>query len=158
MTVASKAFTGETLDGDLARGLFPEVRSAMLEFVGRYLLDFERASRAAGLTLAQARVLGFAAIEPSPIRAIADRFGCDPSNITAKVDRLEKLGLVERLSDPDDGRVALISATPAGIKKSADLCHSRAWLAEVLDRLDDEDVETVRRALALLVSEDDGEA
>jgi hypothetical protein len=42
-------------------GAVPEVRPAMLEFVGQYLADYEQAASAHGLTLAQARVLGFAA-------------------------------------------------------------------------------------------------
>jgi DNA-binding MarR family transcriptional regulator len=144
-------FTAETLDGDLARGRFPDVRFAMLEFVGQYLLDFERAAQAAGLTLAQARVLGYAAVAPSSMGEIADQFGCDPSNITAKVDRLVELGLVERRPSPEDGRIKLIAATEKGIKKSSDLCHSRTWLAQVLGRLDDGEIDTVRRALDLLV-------
>ncbi len=147
----TRPFTAETLDGDIARGLCSEVRFAMLEFVGQYLLDFERAAHAAGLSLAQARVLGFAAVKPSSMREIAEQFGCDPSNITAKVDRLVELRLVERMPDPEDGRVKLIAATPEGITKSSDMCHSRNWLAHVLGRLQADEIETVRRAFDLLV-------
>ncbi len=123
----------------------------MLEFVGEFLLDFEHAARRAGLTLAQARVLGFAVLKPSSMREIADQFGSDPSNITAKVDRLLHLGLVERRADPADGRVTLIAATDTGRRLCADLCSSREWIGEVLDRLDGTEVETVKTALALLL-------
>jgi DNA-binding MarR family transcriptional regulator len=152
--VTTRLFTGETPTGAQARGALPEVRLAMLEFVGEFLLDFERASRRAGLTLAQARVLGFAVLKPSSMREIAQQFGSDPSNITAKVDRLLELGLVERLGDPADGRIKLITATDKGRRLGAELCSSREWLADVLGGLSTDEVETVQTALALLVRHD----
>ncbi len=151
MTDVHAALHGETPTGKQARGALPEVRLAMLEFVGEFLLDFERAARRAGLTLAQARVLGFAVLQPMSMRQIAAQFGSDPSNITAKVDRLLALGLVERLDDPADGRIKLISATDEGRRLSAELCSSREWLAEVLGGLSDDEVDTVNAALALLL-------
>jgi DNA-binding MarR family transcriptional regulator len=153
--VAGKTFTAETLSGEMARGSFPEVRRLMLDFVGEYLHDFENAARSLGLTLAQARVLGYAAIKPSSMREIAAQFGSDPSNITAKVDRLLELGLVERLADPDDGRVKLIAATPKGVGLSATLCDSRAWLARILGDLEPAEVAQVKGALELLLRDDD---
>lgn len=149
--MATRLFTGETPTGRQARGALPEIRLAMLEFVGEFLLDFEAAARRAGLTLAQARVLGFAVLKPSSMREIAGQFGSDPSNITAKVDRLLELGLVERLDDPTDGRVKLITATEQGRRLAADLCSSREWIAEVLGRLGDDEVETVGAAFELLL-------
>ncbi|WP_410812589.1 MarR family winged helix-turn-helix transcriptional regulator [Micromonospora sp. 067-2] len=144
-------YTRENLEGKLGRGLFPEIRYSMLEFVGQYLLDFERAAQASGLTLAQARVLGFAAVKPSSMREMAEQFGCDPSNLTAKVDRLVELGYVERRADDRDRRIKLVAATPAGVKASSDLCYSREWLATVIDGLTDGEIETVRSALAVLL-------
>jgi DNA-binding MarR family transcriptional regulator len=143
-------FSGETLTGEMARGRFPGIRKAMLDFVGAYLLDFETSAQEAGLTLAQARVLGFAAVKPSSMKEMAAQFGCDPSNLTAKVDRLIALGFVERRTDPEDGRVKLIAATPEGVAASAALCHSRDWLAEVLGDLSPEEAETVQVAFDLL--------
>jgi DNA-binding MarR family transcriptional regulator len=145
-----RPFTRETLSGDLAQGQFPEVRFTMLEFVGQYLLDFERAAERAGLTLAQARVLGFAALKPSSMREIAEQFGCDPSNITAKADKLLQLGLVRRFVDPRDARIKMIGATDAGFEASKKLCESREWLAEVLGSMTDDELSTVRAALQLL--------
>lgn len=143
-------FTFETLTGDMAKGIFPPVRLAMLEFVGQYLLDFERASQGAGLTLAQTRVLGFAAMKPSSMGEIAEQFGCDPSNITAKADRLVELGLAERRPDPHDRRVKLIAATEDGVQMSKEICDSRDWLSDLLESFNDEELETVQRALQLL--------
>ena len=59
-------------------------------------------------------MLGFASCEPLSQRALAARFGCDPSNISVIVDRLVERELVERRPDPGDGRVKLIAATDAG--------------------------------------------
>jgi DNA-binding MarR family transcriptional regulator len=39
-----------------------------------------------------------------------------PSNITHRVGRLEKRGLVVRRADPDDGRVVLARITPKGVR------------------------------------------
>ena len=66
-------------------------------------------------------MLGFAACEPLSQRALAERFGCDPSNISVLVDRLVERELVERRPDPSDGRVKLIAATDAG-RALADRC------------------------------------
>jgi DNA-binding MarR family transcriptional regulator len=44
--------------------------------------------------------------------------------ITNRIDRVERLGLVERRPDPDDGRSWLIKLTPAG-KKLADIAIAR---------------------------------
>ena len=87
---------------------------------------------------------------------VRDQFGSDPSNVTAKVDRLLELGLVERLADPGDGRVKLVAATPKGVKLSARLCDNRAWLARVLGDLDSDEVDQVKGALELLLRETDG--
>ena len=65
-----------------------DVRAALYELVGRFLRDYEGAAQAHGLTLTQARVLGFAACEPLSQRRLAEHFGCDPSNVSVIVDRL----------------------------------------------------------------------
>ena len=129
----------------------PEIRAALYALVGRFLADYERAANAHGLTLTQARVLGFAACEPLSQRALAERFGCDPSNISVIVDRLVERALVERRPDPSDGRVKLVMATASGRDLAVRCCEEREWLGPALDRLEDEQRETVREALALLL-------
>ena len=128
-----------------------ELRAGLYELVGRFLADYERAAAGLGLTLTQARVLGFATCEPQSQRALAARFGCDPSNISVIVDRLVERGLVERLPDPDDGRVKLITATAAGSELATRCCRDREWLGPTLDRLAPEQRDTVREALILLI-------
>jgi DNA-binding MarR family transcriptional regulator len=48
------------------------------------------------------------------MRSFAETMGCDASNITGIVDRLEAKGLVQRSNDPSDRRVKRIARTPDG--------------------------------------------
>jgi DNA-binding MarR family transcriptional regulator len=145
-----RPFTLETIPPGAGDHRLIPLRIDILMFVGEYLLEFEQAAIAEGLTLAQARVLGFS-VEPSSMREIAYRFGCDPSNLTAKVDRLIQLGLVERLSDPHDARVRRVAATPLGVETTVRLCARRKWLTETLETLTDDERETVEKAMRLLL-------
>jgi DNA-binding MarR family transcriptional regulator len=128
-----------------------ELRASLYELVGRFLDDYQRAANAHGLTLTQARALGFAACEPLSQRRLAERFGCDPSNISLLVDRLVERGLVERRPDAADGRVKLVVATDAGRELAVRCCREREWLGPALDGLSGSELETVREALALLL-------
>jgi DNA-binding MarR family transcriptional regulator len=127
-----------------------ELRAALHDLVGRFLEDYGAAAAAHGLTLTQARVLGFATCEPLSQRRLAAHFGCDPSNISVIVDRLVERELVERRPSPDDGRVKLIVATDAGRELAVRCSRDRAWLGPALDALSDEERATLRAALALL--------
>jgi DNA-binding MarR family transcriptional regulator len=49
-----------------------------------------------------------------PTRYLAGRLKTDPSNITVVVDRLERAGLVERGTEPEDRRVKKLALTPLG--------------------------------------------
>jgi len=53
--------------------------------------------------------------EAVPMRDLADRLQCDPSNVTFLADRLEERGLIERRPDPSDRRVKLLALTTAGL-------------------------------------------
>ncbi|CAM5498757.1 hypothetical protein SALBM135S_02213 [Streptomyces alboniger] len=68
--------------------------------VGRYHEEYEEAAAGHSLTGAQARVLGLLSLEPLPMRRIAQKLKCEPSNITGIVDRLEARGLVETPARP----------------------------------------------------------
>ena len=129
-----------------------EILAALHELVGRFLADYERAASAHGLTLTQARVLGFASCEPLSQRELAKRFGCDPSNISVIVDRLVERALVSREPDPQDGRVKRVTATDEGRDLASRCCEDREWLRGRLDALDTGECEQVRSALALLTS------
>ena len=50
--------------------------------VARYYEEYDRAAAAHSLTGAQARVLGLLSLEPTPMRRIAQKLKCEPSNVT----------------------------------------------------------------------------
>jgi DNA-binding MarR family transcriptional regulator len=51
---------------------------------------------------------------PSRLSALAERCGFDPSTVSRQVADLEKEGLLERTTDPDDRRAVLLKASPKG--------------------------------------------
>jgi DNA-binding MarR family transcriptional regulator len=52
--------------------------------------------------------------KPVSMRAFAEELSCDPSNVTGLVDRVERLGLVDRVPDPDDRRIRMLTLTSEG--------------------------------------------
>ncbi|MFC7655700.1 MarR family winged helix-turn-helix transcriptional regulator [Pseudonocardia benzenivorans] len=55
---------------------------------------------------------------PYRSRALADAVHSDPSTVSRQVAHLVRLGLVERVTDPDDGRAVLLVATDEGVASS----------------------------------------
>ncbi|MDI3419829.1 MarR family winged helix-turn-helix transcriptional regulator [Streptomyces luteolus] len=98
-----------------------EVVELIGSVVNRYHDEYERAASKHALTGAQARVLGLLSLEPMPMRRIAQKLKCEPSNITGIVDRLESRGLVERRPDPADRRVKLAAPTEDGKRTAREL-------------------------------------
>ncbi|MFE0178798.1 MarR family winged helix-turn-helix transcriptional regulator [Streptomyces sp. NPDC059002] len=103
--------------------------------VARYHEEYEEAAAGHSLTGAQARVLGLLSIEPMPMRRIAQKLKCEPSNITGIVDRLEARGLVERRPDPADRRVKLAAPTEEGVRVARSLRESLNFAREPLAEL-----------------------
>ncbi len=70
------------------------------------------------LTESQATMLW--ALEPStapmPMRELARKLRCDPSNISLLSDQLQAAGLVDRQADPTDGRRRVLTLTERGLK------------------------------------------
>jgi DNA-binding MarR family transcriptional regulator len=70
-----------------------------------------------GLTPNDSRALSALDVpEGRTMRSLADEWGCDASNATWIVDRLEKRGFAERRAMPGDRRVKLVVLTAAGAK------------------------------------------
>ena len=55
--------------------------------------------------------------EGCPIGELARAWGCDPSNATFIIRRLEQAGLAERRKMPGDGRVKLLTARGEKVRK-----------------------------------------
>lgn len=115
--------------------------------VARYHEEYEEAAAHHSLTGAQARVLGLLSLEPMPMRKIAQKLKCEPSNITGIVDRLEARGLVERRPDPGDRRVKLAAPTEEGRATAAHLRDSLNFAREPLAGLSVEERTMLRDLL-----------
>jgi MarR family transcriptional regulator, organic hydroperoxide resistance regulator len=72
---------------------------------------------------------------PLSMRDLAARLGCDNSNVTGLVDRLEARGLVARQASADDRRVKHIVLTPGGRRLRTRLLQRVGRPAAGLDRL-----------------------
>jgi DNA-binding MarR family transcriptional regulator len=86
---------------------------SLYQLVEKLRGEHEEAAAAAGVTAAQAAVLTMLS-EPQSMAKLAERMGCDASNITGLVDRLEAKGLVVRAAVEGDRRVKRIRWTTAG--------------------------------------------
>ncbi|MCF6524759.1 MarR family winged helix-turn-helix transcriptional regulator [Streptomyces sp. JJ36] len=118
--------------GGPADPLTREVVDLIGTVVARYHEEYELAAAEHALTGAQARVLALLAREPMPMRKVAVRLKCEPSNVTGIVDRLEARGLVERRPDPADRRVKLAAATASGRSTAEGLRGSLDFAREPL--------------------------
>ncbi len=98
------------------------------------------------MSIAQVRAL-YALREPLSMRELAERLYLDPSNLTALVDRLEALGLVERRADADDRRVKRLVITTKGVHLSEQIIDAVFAEGTVFDQLE---VDEQRQLLALL--------
>jgi len=78
----------------------------------RGLADVDRRSGLTPARLSALSVLVFAG--PRSIGRLADADGVASPTMTRIVDGLERLGLAVRSTHPDNGRISLVSATPAG--------------------------------------------
>jgi DNA-binding MarR family transcriptional regulator len=86
-----------------------ELLDQAMDVTARFLGD--RADLSASAAFALNRVC-----REGPIRltALATKEGVSQPSMTQLIQRLERLGLVTRLADPDDGRAALIGVTGHG--------------------------------------------
>ncbi|MGW0846499.1 MarR family winged helix-turn-helix transcriptional regulator [Streptomyces sp. NPDC002787] len=115
--------------------------------VARYHEEYEDAAAEHSLTGAQARLLRLLSLEPLPMRRLAQKLRCEPSNVTGIVDRLESRGLVERRPDPNDRRVKLAAATEEGRQVARSLRDSLDFAREPLAGLSTTERESLRELL-----------
>ncbi|MFG2526973.1 MarR family winged helix-turn-helix transcriptional regulator [Streptomyces sp. NPDC048516] len=123
------------------------IADALLEMailMVRHLVDRD-------LSLTAASTLGrLGREEPVRLTALATAEGIAQPSMTQLVKRLEQQGLVRRVSDPEDGRVALVALTDAGQELRAErqrAYHARlAGLAASLPAEDEEVLATAMRA------------
>ena len=93
----------------------------------RFLKFSDRAAAAVGLTAKQHQaLLAVRAADEGAVRvgALADALLLQSHSATELVDRLEKLGLVERTADRDDARRVMVRLTPRGDAQLAALTEA----------------------------------
>jgi DNA-binding MarR family transcriptional regulator len=73
---------------------------------------------------------------------LADRRNLSPSGISRAVDRLAHAGLVERTTNPADGRSLLVGLTPHGLAclREAQVTHHATARELLLARLDEHEL------------------
>ena len=76
------------------------------------------------------------------IGELGEQRNLSPSGVSRSVDRLAKIGLVERRTNPADGRSLLVGLTPQGLARlrAAQLTHHAVVRELLLDRLDERDL------------------
>jgi DNA-binding MarR family transcriptional regulator len=77
-----------------------------------------------------------------PIGELGLRRNLSPSGISRSVDRLVKDGLLERTTNPDDGRSLLVGLTSKGLQhlREAQVTHHRIVREMLLSHLDRQDL------------------
>ncbi|MGW4482543.1 MarR family winged helix-turn-helix transcriptional regulator [Amycolatopsis sp. NPDC004368] len=128
---------------DLAHRLWPVV------FRLYYLVRRETSQT---LTPTQGSVLSeLVRVGPGRMSRLAQLEGVRMPSMTDVVGRLERLGLVVRRPDPDDGRAVLVEATREGERFYAELVAGReAQMRERLLQLTDEERAAIDAALPAL--------
>ncbi|AYL35907.1 MarR family winged helix-turn-helix transcriptional regulator [Streptomyces fungicidicus] len=129
-----------------------EVVELIGSVVARYHEEYEEAAAGHALTGAQARLLSLLSLEPLPMRKLAQRLKCEPSNVTGIVDRLEARGLAERRPDPADRRVKLAAATEEGRRVARSLQESLRFAREPLAGLSEGERVALRDALRRMLA------
>jgi DNA-binding MarR family transcriptional regulator len=89
-----------------------------------------------------------------PMHDLATLLGCDNSNVTGIVDRLEARGLVERRPHEHDRRIRHVLLTPAGISAHERIRDGMSQAPEALRRLSAADQRALRDILRRALTED----
>jgi DNA-binding MarR family transcriptional regulator len=78
---------------------------------------------------------------------LGERRNLSPSGISRSVDRLAKIGLVERTTNPADGRSLLVGLTAQGLTRlrAAQVTHHETVRELMLDRLGERDQKLLAR-------------
>ncbi|MGW0391679.1 MarR family winged helix-turn-helix transcriptional regulator [Streptomyces sp. NPDC003042] len=129
-----------------------EVVELIGDVVARYHMEYEDAAARHQLTGAQAKVLTMLTLEPLPMRRLAKKLRCEPSNVTGIIDRLESRGLVERRPDPADRRVKLAAPTEEGLQTADRLRESLDFAREPLAGLSADERTALRDLLRRMLA------
>jgi len=121
-----------------------ELLESLAVIAGAQWRDFAAAASHQGLTSMQAKLLGLLT-RPLPMRELAALLGCDASNVTGIVDRLEAQDLARREADPRDRRVKRVIATPKGREIVRHVRADMHTMHRALDALDPDERAALHR-------------
>ena len=99
--------------GDDQQAVAFEIGGLFFAITGGMTRYFQATVERLGLTEAQGRLLVLLR-EAARMSSLAEQLGCDASNVTGLVDRLEARGLVRRIADSEDRRIRLVELTAEG--------------------------------------------
>lgn len=111
-----------------------------------------RSQEMGGLSLTEASCLAIIGRRgPMPLNEIAASEHLSASSVTKTITRMEEAGLIDRLTDPTDRRVSLVTLSKKG-SALVDQIRSRrnAFLLLRLQELSPTDLEAVEQALPIL--------
>jgi DNA-binding MarR family transcriptional regulator len=120
--------------------------------IGRLARELNATATGEGLTPTQASVLGLVTGRgPLGMAELAGLEGLNPTMLSRVVGKLDELGLVRRLPDPDDLRVVRVEVTPAGrrVHQRIRTLRTRA-VSQCLERLPDDTARSLLDALPAL--------
>ncbi|MFG1611037.1 MarR family winged helix-turn-helix transcriptional regulator [Actinoplanes sp. NPDC049265] len=110
-----------------------ELSTLVFEMTRRLRNDFNVSAAELNLPPTQALAL-MCLVAPASMRELATRLSCEPSNVTAIVDGLERRGLVTRELDPSDRRIKQVTLTGEGKRHRTKLgSHNKAKVAAVFN-------------------------
>ena len=139
-------------NGPAATAMVDELAAALTVDLERIMGLYRSLTAPDGLSLTAAATL--AAIErfgPQRLTALAAREGVTQPAMTQLISRLEDAGLVRRESDPDDGRVVLVTIADEGRATLARRRDTRATrLAAILAQLSPDHLAALAAARAAL--------
>ena len=140
-----------TVGTDSAAALGEQVIRLQRAIAGmRHQLAASRSTSGDGVEWAAYGLL-FQLVHDGPRRssALAETACVDPSTVSRQVAQLVKAGLVERQSDPEDGRASLLVATERGRETyAAKQEHRQRMFAHVLEGWPADDVDALTALLA----------
>ena len=148
MSVSQAPEAGSGIDGDAAE---VELAARMRLAIGRLHRRFSRRA-VGGLTPSQLSVL-VTVEQHGPLRLgdLATREVITPPTVTRLVASLQERSLIERVTDPEDGRAALIEVSEAGHALLEEIRRERtAFIAQRIGRLDPAARAQVADAVAML--------
>ncbi len=130
-----------------------EENSEFLETVGNWaklyffqsLTEFFNYLKNSDLSLLQGYALTYLYFKgPIKISDLCEHMSVSPGAASQLVDRLEKLDMVERISDPDDRRVRKVLVLKKGEKfVQENFIFSQSWLGEIPTNISDEQKEQI---------------